>query len=99
MTRRNQFKVSAESVQGNAESWLRCKAITIGKFRAWRDDPKTGDTDIVNEYVLDWGGILDDDGHEIPSPKVEPGALDLIYLHEMHRMALLVLQGPVDLKN
>jgi hypothetical protein len=97
--RRNQFKVDAESVQGNAGAWVECKAIPLGEYQTWIADSGKGNLELLQEYLIDWGGLEDSDGHEMPSYKAEPDAIKLLYLHEINAIAALVIRGPIDSKN
>jgi hypothetical protein len=99
MARRNQFKVDAESVQGNAGAWALFKALKIKEWRSWSKDPDSTDADLLEKYLIDWGGFEDDDGNALPSPKDEQGVTGELYFHEQKALIALLIQGPVDRKN
>jgi len=92
--RRNQFVVSAESVQGNAGAEVTFRKVTVGERDRYLEDPEYGDLSIVRDHLLDWVGIVDDEGHELPSPKDEPGVDAALYLDEVGTLARLLFQGP-----
>lgn len=94
MARRNQFTVDAESVQGNAGAEVTFKRITWGERDRYLNEPEYGDTDILREHLVDWHGIEDDEGHEIPSPKDEPGVVAVLYIDEVTALVRLLFQGP-----
>jgi hypothetical protein len=92
--RKNQFTVDAESVQGNPGASVTFRKITVGERRRYIDDDDYNDPEIVGDHILDWSGITDDEGNEIPSPKDEPGITATLYLDEMRALALLFWRGP-----
>ena len=91
--RRNQFTVSAESVQGNAGAEVTFKAILVSVWNEYRTTPMN-DSDMLKAHMLSWVGIVDDHGKPLPSPADDPEALDKLYLHEQQALALLLFQGP-----
>jgi hypothetical protein len=93
MARRNQFVVNAESVQGNAGAEITFKLITLGTRDQYFRDPDYGDIDLLNDHILDWRGIVDDDGNEIPSPKDEPGVQASLYMSEVSEIIALLFDG------
>jgi len=99
MARRNQFRVDAESVQGNAGAWVEFKALKIREWREWSEDPATTDIDLLTDHLVAWGGFVDDDDNELPSPADEPEVVSELYFHEQRALIGLLLQGPVDRKN
>lgn len=99
MTRRNRFKVDAESVQGNAGAWAEFKAIKLREWREWLEDPETSDPDLLKDYLVAWGGIVDENDVELPSPKDEPGIISELYTFEIAALGALLLRGPIDQKN
>jgi len=99
MARRNQFRVDAESVQGNAGAWVEFKALKVHQWRDWLKDPDTTDIDLVTQHLVAWGGFVDDDDNALPSPADEPGVVGELYFHEQRALVALLLQGPVDRKN
>lgn len=92
--RRNQFTVDAESVQGNAGAEVAFKALKVREVREYRETAMT-DAELLATHVASWTGIVDDEGHELPSPADEPGILGELYIHEMQEMTRLLLQGPM----
>jgi hypothetical protein len=94
MARRNQFKVDAESVQGNPGAEITFRKLTVAKREQYRTDRDYNDLELVREHIIDWHGIEDDNGNEIPSPKDEPGADAALYVDEITEMARLLFQGP-----
>lgn len=97
--RRNQFTVDAESVQGNAGAEVTFRKITVGERDRYLEDPKYGDLAAVRDHLVDWKGIVDDEGHELPSPKDEPGVDAALYLDEVGALARLLFQGPDDISS
>ena len=94
MARRNQFTVDAESVQGNAGAEITFKRLTFGTRQRYFDlEDKYNDADLLREHVLDWKGIEDDEGNEIPSPKDQPGVEATLYWEEIVAIGRLLLQG------
>lgn len=91
MTRRNQFTVDAESVQGNAGAEVTFKAIKVREWEAYRTDPSMGLPDLLGTHVIDWSGFTDDDGHALPSPKDEPSITAELYFHEMRELQRLLI--------
>jgi hypothetical protein len=87
--RRNQFLVSAESVQGNAEAAVTFRCIRVREMREWRDDPAQNDTTLLQEHLVAWDGIVDDDGEPIPVDNVGE-----LYLHEQRALVTLLFGGP-----
>jgi len=87
--RRNQFTVSAESVQGNAKAEVTFRCLKVGELREWRDDPAQNDTTLLRSHLIDWTGMVDDAGEPLPVQ-----ALDELYLHEQRALTRLLLQGP-----
>jgi len=94
MARRNQFTVDAESVQGNAGAEVTFSKITIGQRGHYLSDPDYGDADMLRDHIIDWHGIEDDEGREIPSPKDEPGVVAVLYIDELTALVRLLFQGP-----
>jgi len=93
MARRNQFTVSAESVQGNEGATVTFKLITVGTRDRWIHDADYTDLDLLSDHLLDWHGIEDDEGHLMPSPKDEPGLTAALYIDEVSALIQLLLQG------
>jgi len=91
--RRNQFVVSAESVQGEAKAEVTFKALKVREVGEYRSTGMT-DRDLLREHVLSWKGIVDDAGHALPSPADEPEILGELYIHEQQELARLLFQGP-----
>ena len=91
--RRSTFTVDAESVQGNAGAEVTFKALTVGEWNEYRSTAQT-DHELLAAHVLDWAGIVDDDGKPLPSPANEPDVLGRLYVHELRALAVLFLQGP-----
>jgi hypothetical protein len=92
--RRSQFTVDAESVQGNAGATVTFRCITVGERARYLEDPGYGDADIVSDHIVDWSGIEDDEGHEISSPRDEPGVIAALYVGELRGLVMLLFQGP-----
>ena len=93
MARRNQFVVDAESVQGNEGATVTFHCMKVREMNEYRTTDQT-DEDVLRDHVVTWSGIVDDDGHELPSPKDEPGAIGELYLHEQRALVRLLFQGP-----
>ena len=93
MARRNQFTVDAESVQGIEGAEITFRRLTVGVWQQYFDDSEYNNPEIVRDHVVDWKGIVDDDGNEIPSPKDEPGVIAVLYLDEVNAMSRLLFQG------
>jgi hypothetical protein len=91
MARRNQFTVDAESVQSIPGATVTFKAIKVREWEAYRTDPSMGLPDLLEAHVADWSGFTDDDGHELPSPKDEPGIVGDLYFHEMRELQRLLI--------
>ena len=91
--RRNQFVVSAESVQGEAKAEVTFKALKVREVGEYRSTGMT-DRDVLREHVLSWKGIVDDAGHALPSPADEPEILGELYIHEQQELARLLFAGP-----
>ena len=91
--RRNQFTVSAESVQGNAGATIVFRSLKVREIREYRESDMT-DADLLEKHVLSWTGIVDDAGAELPIPPDEPGILGELYVHEQTVIARLLFQGP-----
>jgi len=96
MARRNQFTVDAESVQGNEGAKVTFKLITVGTRDRWINDPEYGDIQIVQDHLLDWKGIEDDEGHEMPSPKDKSEINAVLYIAELQRLVTLLLSGQME---
>ena len=96
MGRRTSFWKDAESVQGVKGARIQFKALKRGIVRQYfdRENSEINDDYLIGHYVLDWEKIQDDDGHDLPSPKDEPGALDELYRHEVGEIIALLLRGP-----
>jgi hypothetical protein len=94
MARRNQFTVDAESVQGNAGATVTFRRITVGQRKRYLEDKDYNDPEIVGDHIADWSGIEDDEGHEIPSPKDEPGVVATLYVGELRELVILLFAGP-----
>ena len=94
MPRRSTFTVDAESVQGNAGATVTFQRITWGERDRYLNDPDYGDAAMLSEHIVDWHGIEDDDGNEIPSPKDEPGVVAVLYVDEVTALIRLLFQGP-----
>jgi len=92
--RRSSFTVDAESVQGTAGASVTFRKITVGERERYLKDPTYNDAQIVGDHIIDWSGIVDDDGHEIPSPQVEPGVTASLYVDELRALVMLLFQGP-----
>lgn len=92
--RRDTFTVDAESVQGIAGATVTFKRIKRHEFVAWRDDPTQGDGEILETHLVDWSGIVDGDGNELPSPKDEPGVFGELFQDELPLLSTLLIQGP-----
>ena len=93
MARRNQFVCDAESVQGIEGAEVTFHKITLGERRRYLDDPDYNDPEMVADHLVDWKGITDDEGNEIPSPKDEPGVMATLYVDEITALARLLFQG------
>ena len=93
MARRGSFTVDAESVQGNPGAEVTFRALKVREVNEYRNSTQT-DEDLLQAHVVSWSGILDDDGHELPSPEDEPGALGELYVHEQFALARLLFAGP-----
>jgi hypothetical protein len=93
MARRNQFTVDAESVQGNEGATVTFKLITLGTRDRYLKDPEYGDAMLLGDHLLDWHGIEDDAGNEMPSPKDEPGLVATLYLSEVTELVRLLMEG------
>ena len=92
--RRTSFVVSAESVQGNTGAEVTFRKFTVGERDRYINDPEYGDLAFLNAHILDWVGIVDDDGNEIPSPKDEPGVTAALYMDEASELLRLLFAGP-----
>ena len=94
MARRNQFTVSAESVQGNEGAEVTFKRLLYAKHQRYFDlNDDYGPAELLRDHILDWKGIEDDNGNEIPSPKDEPVEAHL-YVGEIKALSNLLFQGP-----
>jgi hypothetical protein len=91
--RRNQFTVDAESVQGIAGAEVTFRCLKVRDVREYQGTGMT-DADLIKRHVLSWSGIVDDEGHELPSPSDEPDVLGELYVHEQLALARLLFQGP-----
>ena len=92
-TRRGTFKVDATEVQGNEGAEVTFRALKVREMREYRDSPMT-DRELLEAHVMDWAGIVDDDGKPLPSPSEDPMVLGELYLHEQQALARLLFQGP-----
>lgn len=92
--RKSSFTVDAESVQGNAGATVTFRKVTVGERARYFEDDDYNDPELIGEHIIDWSGIVDDEGHEIPSPRDEPGVVAALYVDELRRLALLFWQGP-----
>ena len=93
MPRRTSFTVDAESVQGNAGAEVTFHKITVGERDRYLNDPEYGDADMLRDHIIDWKGLEDDEGNEIPSPKDEPGVVAVLYVDELTALIRLLFQG------
>ena len=94
MPRRSTFTVDAESVQGNAGATVTFRRLTMGKRDQYINEPGYGDAEFLSEHIVDWSGIVDDDGHELPSPRDEPGLVTELYIEEARELVRLLFEGP-----
>ena len=92
--RRNQFTVDAESVQGNEGATITFRKMTVGERDRYINDSDYGDAAFLSDHILDWSGIIDDDGNAIPSPQDEPGVTAALYMDEAGELVRLLFQGP-----
>lgn len=94
MSRRNQFTVGAESVQGNAESSVTFRGLTVAEWDEWFSPvTRTTDADVLRAHLVEWVGFEDEDGNALPNPP----AVDALYLHEVKALCRLLLRGPDEL--
>ena len=91
--RRNQFVVSAESVQGNAGAEVTFRALLVEEVREYKTTGMT-DSNLLEKHLISWAGFVDDNDKALPSPADEPGTLGKLYLHEQQALARLLFQGP-----
>ena len=91
--RRNQFTVSAESVQGNADATVTFHGLTVAEYDEWFNPlTRTTDMDVLRSHLASWEKFEDDEGHELPNPP-DVGAL---YMHEVKELCRLLLRGPSE---
>ena len=90
---RNQFVVSAESVQGNAGAEVTFKALKMREVREYRT-LGISDGEVLKEHLMSWSGFVDDNDKALPSPADDPEVLGELYLHEQQALARLLFQGP-----
>ena len=91
--RRSTFTVDAEVVQGNAGATATFRCMTVGAMQEYRTTPMT-DTDVLCAHLVDWSGIVDDDGQTLPNLTDEPGVIAALYLHEQQALIRLLFEGP-----
>ncbi len=92
--RRNQFTVDAESIQGNAEATVTFRCLKVREVRRYRQDPAFGDHELLEQHIMSWSGIVDDNDRELPNPADDPAVLDELYLHERSQLGTLLFVGP-----
>jgi beta-lactamase superfamily II metal-dependent hydrolase len=94
MKRKNTFTVDASGVQGIEGATITSKAVKQGNWKLYGSDVDHGDAWFVETHVIAWEKVVDDEGHELPSPADEPGIVGELYMHEIGRIARLIAQGP-----
>ena len=93
------FTVDASEVFGDGAR-VTFKAIKRGTWREYLKTASFGDDKLVADHLVGWEGVKDDEGNDLPNPTDEPEVLNALYLHEIQKLARLLVRGPVeDLKN
>jgi hypothetical protein len=95
VTRRSQFTVDAQSVQGNAGATATFRTLTVGEYQNYLDDPDYRDRHLVKKHLVAWSGIVGNDDVPLPDPTDDPDAMNALYLHEVGALAILLVQGPL----
>jgi len=90
--RKSQFTVDAESVQNNAGAEVTFHCVTVKEMRVYRTTEQT-DAELLQEHILTWSGIVDDEGNELPNPADDPEVLGKLYVDELTALGLLLLTG------
>jgi hypothetical protein len=93
MPRQKTFTVDAESVQGNEGASVTFRSLKIGYWRQYLKSEDITDAELLQTHIVKWN-LVDDDGHEIPTPADEPEAISELYIHEQQRLVRLLMQGP-----
>jgi len=93
MPRRSTFTVNAEAVQDEEGAEVTFSCITVGERQEYLDT-EMNDIDLVKSHVVSWSGIIDNDGHELPSPVDDPAVINALYMHEIRELSRLLWAGP-----
>ena len=91
--RRSTFECDASAVQGNEGATVTFKPVTVGERHEYNARAEVTDASMLQNHIVSWAGIVDDDDNEMPSPADQPDIVNALYVVELAELTRLLWNG------